>query len=131
MICLQISDAPVIEGGEVREQWMLTIDGADTSDGYHVHYLEPEHLNRASRIDIYAYDDGQWRALESEKDGSYIVFSAEGDKVVFCALERKDEKTAEYIAAGAICAVLLLSLVVTLKIRKKKKAKKASKAAAK
>lgn len=120
---------PVIEGGEVREKWMFTIDGADTSAGYGVHYLEPEHLQRASRIDIYAYEDGQWRELESEKNGSYIVFDAEGSKLIFCAVERKDEKTAEYIAAGAICAVLLLSLVVTLNIRKKKKAKKAVKAA--
>ena len=108
---------------------MFTIDGADTSAGYNVHYLEPEHLQRASRIDIYVYDDGQWRELESEKNGSYIVFDAEGGKVIFSAVERKDEKTAEYIAAGGICAVLLLSLVVTLKIRRKKKAKKAAKAA--
>lgn len=120
---------PVIEGGEVREKWMFTIDGADTSAGYNVHYLEPEHLQRASRIDIYVYDDGQWRELESEKNGSYIVFDAEGGKVIFSAVERKDEKTAEYIAAGGICAVLLLSLVVTLNIRRKKKAKKAAKAA--
>ena len=53
----------------------------------------------------------------------------EGGKVIFCAVEHKDEKTAEYIAAGGICAVLLLSLVVTLNIRRKKKAKKAAKAA--
>ena len=49
--------------------------------------------------------------------------------MIFSAVERKDEKTAEYIAAGGICAVLLLSLVVTLKIRRKKKSKKAAKAA--
>lgn len=118
-----LADDPAAEFGEVREKWVLSIDNAKANDEYSIRYLEPEHVHPNSRVDIYVLENGEWHKQDTSRNGSYLVFKAKGDKVIFCSVEKKDAQSMRYVIIAAVAAAVLIPLIIFLRIRAKKKSK--------
>lgn len=114
-------DGPELETGSVREKWVINIENGNQSEEYTVHYLKPQTTEKYSRIDLYGYAGGEWSKLETSVSGSYLVFKAQGDTVVFCSVETERETDVFWIIGGAALAAAVCAFWL-YKNRKKKKA---------
>jgi len=121
-------DGPSDEAGIPLEKWSLRIDGSD-EQRCSVHFLEPEHTLKRSSIDIYVLSSSQWQKVPVTSDGSYLVFDAEGDSVVFCAVEHKDPEQVGALVA-ALCILLAVVLIIVVVERRRRKTPAASASAA-
>ena len=112
-------DGPELEGGTVREKWVLNIENGSSKDEYAVHYLSPQPQEKWSRIELYGYSDGTWSKLETTSNGSYLVFDAHGDTVVFCSVETEKQLNSVWFIAGGVLVVAAV-LLTGYRIKKKK-----------
>ncbi len=113
-------DGPELEKGTLREKWVLNIENGGTDEEYAVHYLSPEPLEKRGRIELYGYSDGSWSKLETSGSGSYLVFDAQGDTVVFCSVETERENSLWLIGGGVLIAGAALALVLGLRKKKRR-----------
>lgn len=113
-------EGPDAELGHTLEQWALTLDGAGHTT-YGVRYLEPEHTLKNSVIDIYVYNGKIWQKVSSSDNGSYLVFDAENNPLVFCAVEHKNAAKVGALIAAACALVMLVLLVILIKHLRRKK----------
>ena len=68
-----------------------------------------------------ATEDGRWTKADSERDGSYLVFPAEGDEVTFALGYEANEQLTILLAAGI---ALLIAAAFLRRRRRKRKAQK-------
>lgn len=109
---------PEIEDAEVLEKWALRIDSKDAvQSGYKVRYLAPE--TEKGNVTIYIYNDGKWNRANTTSSGSYEVFNASGDTVVFSAVEQSKAPIL-WIIGGIGGAGLLGGGLAVLKKKKRK-----------
>ena len=113
-------DGPELEKGTLREKWVLNIENGGTDEEYAVHYLSPEPLEKRGRIELYGYSDGSWSKLETSGSGSYLVFDAQGDTVVFCSVETERDNSLWLIGGGVLIAGAALALVLGLGKKKRR-----------
>lgn len=90
---------------EVVEQWQLQIS-EDGAAAHTLRYLPPD--DDAAHMDVYALQDGAWRALETEVIGSYVTFTVEGDDVQLAVVHSVRTWWAWLVAAALALAVVLL-----------------------
>ena len=113
-------DGPELEQGSLREKWVLKIENGTENEEYTVHYLSPEPVEKRGRIELYGYSDGSWSKLDSSASGSYLVFQAQEDTVVFCSVETEKELSSFwFVGGGALIAAAVLALALSLAKKKK------------
>lgn len=116
-------EGPDIPESSTQERWELRLKNTEQNDGtYMVRYL-PDSQN--SETTIYVLKGDEWVPVETETSGSYLVFQADGNPIIFSAASADISKAFPVlpVAAGA-GAVLLLAVVLAAvhKHRKKKMA---------
>ena len=121
-------DSPSIPEKQVVETWELTLSGVSAPDTvYLVRYLPPEEL-QGKEVAIYYLKDGEWISVETDQSGSYLVFPAAGNHIVFSAVSSEARQTfpTKWIAltAGSGGCLLILLIAIILSHRKKKLAGK-------
>lgn len=87
------------------EQWRLHLP-EDGAAAHTLRYLPPE--GDAAHMDVYALQDGAWRAQETEVIGSYVTFTVEGDDLQLAVVHSVRTWWAWLIAAALVLAVVLL-----------------------
>lgn len=96
-------DAPANAPADPQRVW-ITHDGNVTETGHLLRVLVPEDADA-----VWLADGGQWRKADSIRDGSYLVFSIDGDEAVFCAGREVSPGLTLLLAAG-IAGLLLAGL---------------------
>lgn len=106
--------------GRVLEQWTSTLrDPVLTDDTtYKLRFIAPEMKGKPGLYRL--NEDGSWKKLSYQKDGSYLVFNADSAEITFCVTEEPGGKLF-VILLGALAVVLLAVVVLIRKRRKKKK----------
>lgn len=114
------SSIPNIEGGSILEIWQADITGNKAeSDSYELRYLVPELSHKNNKLVIFVRnEDGSWVTVENKVNGSYAVFPAAGNEVIFCAAEYSSNNILEICLGAAAVAAIAVCFVV---LRKKKK----------
>lgn len=84
------SDAP----GEPQRA-AITHGAASITNGHTLRVLAPEDANA-----VWLAADGGWRKTDSVRDGSYLVFSIDGDEAVFCVGSEVNASLTLLLAAG-------------------------------
>ena len=127
-------ESPVVENGRTLEQWTLRLENlpGDVEPVYQVRYYAPGTTEKRGEILIYRLGEEGWKQIDATKLGSYRSFSAEGEKIVFAAVEVVHPvPNTWYIAGAAGGALLLIGLAAGfIYTGKKKKARAAAKTAA-
>ena len=87
-----------------------------------VRYLIPGEMENP-RIEL--YENNAWRPIDTEKDGSYYVFTSEKADFIFCCVDRPASLPVGIgaLMAGCAGATVLLSLALLYRKKKKKAAK--------
>ena len=78
-------EAEAAGGKKTVEAWKLTIP-EDGSELHTVRYLPPE---GEKGIEIYVLEENEWKPVELEEDGKYLIFEAQGQQVTFQVRARK------------------------------------------
>lgn len=127
---LQLSpyEGPAPEGTEhmAVESWELQIQNVEDQAGsYTVRYLPPADARNGETV-IYLLRDGEWVQVDAEQSGSYLVFPAEGNPIVFSAVSPEAAQSRWIIpaAAGGGAALVLLAALLAGRKRRKKKTRK-------
>ncbi len=111
--------ATEIEKGEMLEQWTvsLTGEGAGKTGSYTVRFLPPE---TGKRVVLYAMTDGGKQEIPYETDGSYLVFTMEGNQMT---LGVGEASFSGWIIFSIVFVILLVAaaLVFFFVMRKRKK----------
>ena len=112
--------------GIVLEQWTSTLrDPVLTDDvSYKLRFIAPE---MAGKPGLYRLnEDGTWKKISCQKDGSYLVFDADSAEITFCVTEEPGGVLL-YILLGVLAVLLLIVLLAVKRLRKKRNAKKEAK----
>lgn len=113
---------PDIEQASIREKWVLEIEGAQADGEYRIHYLSPEPLEHRGSIELYSFEGGVWKRIDTRPSGSYLIFECRGNSMVFCAVELvKPVNTALLVCGCALAAAV--AVVLAARYVKKKKTK--------
>ena len=97
---------------------------ADQQDGgYTVRYLA-EADGRNGETVIYLLQDGEWVQVDAELSGSYLVFPAEGNPIVFSAVSPQATRRNWIIPAVAAGCVALLAVILIVSRKRRNKATK-------
>lgn len=116
-------EGPVIPESYAEESWQVQLVNTQESNGsYMVRYLSSGDSRDGETV-IYCLKDGEWEPVEAERTGSYLVFPAEGDNIVFSAVKPTAERKLPVIpiAAGAGGALLLVILLAAAGSHRKNK----------
>ncbi len=117
---------PDVPESNITELWELQILNADEKNSqYIVHYLKSKNVQDGD-TSIYCRKNGEWELIETENSGSYLVFPAEGNPIVFCELTPNKKGRVPLIpvvAAGG--GIILLSIVFIARRKRKKPYKEA------
>ena len=115
--------------GRVLEQWTSTLRDPILTDSvsYKLRFIAPEMKGKPGLYRL--NEDGSWKKLSYQKDGSYLVFDADSAEITFCVTEEPGGILL-YILSGAAVAILLIVLLVIKKLRKKRKNRKTENAQA-
>ena len=115
-------EGPELDGGTLREKWVLNIENGKTDNEYSVHYLSPETQEKWGSIQLYGYSQGVWSKLDTVKSGSYLVFKTNEDTVVFCSVETEQQPDGVwFIAGGAVLAAAVLGIALARGKKRKKR----------
>ncbi len=115
-------EGPELDGGTLREKWVLNIENGKTDNEYSVHYLSPETQEKWGSIQLYGYFQGAWSKLDTVKSGSYLVFKTNEDTVVFCSVETEQQPDSVwFIAGGAVLAAAVLGIALARGKKRKKR----------
>lgn len=74
-----------------------------------VHFRRPE---SGGRYDLWVQTADGWEKRDFTMDGSYLVFSCDGEEITFCVLPRETNRT--LIGAIVLAALAVLALIVVL-----------------
>ena len=115
--------------GRVLEQWTSTLRDPILTDSvsYKLRFIAPEMKGKPGLYRL--NEDGSWKKLSYQKDGSYLVFDADSAEITFCVTEEPGGILL-YILSGAAVVILLIVLLVIKKLRKKRKNRKTENAQA-
>ena len=106
--------------GRVLEQWTSTLRDPILTDSvsYKLRFIAPEMKGKPGLYRL--NEDGSWKKLSYQKDGSYLVFDADSAKITFCVTE-EPSGVLLYILLGVLAVSLLLAVIVIKKRKKKRK----------
>ncbi len=96
----------------------------ETSDiGKHLYRFLPDASLEMENPSIEIYKDKAFAPVETEQDGSYLVFECEEDSFTFTCVDRPEEPVpVVWIAVfGGVCLLAILVLIIGIHSRKKKK----------
>ena len=114
---------PETAADTVVENWEILVQNTDAADGsYTVRYLAPENV-REGETAIWLLKDGEWTPVETETSGSYLVFPAEGNPIIFSAVSPEAKQPFPVIPVAVGCGVILLLTILLMKSRKRGKTK--------
>ena len=117
-------NGPALQEGFTAEAWEVTVENAEEDGSYTVRYLVDPDANPGETV-IYVLQDGAWQQVEAEQSGSYLVFPANGNPVIFSAASPTAGKSAFPVlpvaAAGGGALLALLLLLAGRSRRKKRK----------
>lgn len=111
----ETGDLPVKENNEVKI-WEVIIP-EDGNDQHLVRYLLE---NKNAKL--YMLSQGAWQETDYQRDGKYIKFATEGNKIIFSLIESKLPLVKIIIAGLAIVIALILIVIFILLRRRKVKA---------
>lgn len=97
--------------------WKIAISGISTGP-YTIRYLIPEEMEHP-QIEI--YENGTWKAIDTETDGSYYVFISNKSDIVFSCVDRPAASATGTIIVLIVCAAVLILLLLTVLFIKKKR----------
>lgn len=102
----------------------------ETSDiGKHLYRFLPDTSLEMGNPSIEIYGDKAFVPVETEQDGSYLVFECEEESFTFTCVDRPEEPVPVVLIAVIAGVCLLVILVLIIGIHSRKKKKKAAKAA--
>lgn len=107
--------------GRVLEQWTSTLRDPVLTDkvSYKLRFIAPEMNGKPGLYRL--NEDGSWKKISCQKDGSYLVFDADSAQMTFCVTEEPGGKLFTILAA-VILAVILAAVVLIRRRKKKRKA---------
>ncbi len=108
---------------QTRAECWEAVVSAPKGGPYTVRYLIPSDMVNPQ---IELYENNTWRPIDSEKDGSYYIFTSKQAEFIFCCVDRPVSKNAGVIAVIFVILSALLLLVISFCIRRKKKRKSKS-----
>ena len=117
---LTLSPADILPEGtdETVECWRTSLDSSG-SGPFTFRYLVPETIKHP---EILLYKDGTWRSVQTERDGSYVVFSSEESDIIFACNDSPSSLTPVRIALAAALGALLLAVMgILIRHRRKKR----------
>lgn len=106
--------------GRVLEQWTSTLRDPILTDSvsYKLRFIAPEMKGKPGLYRL--NEDGSWKKLSYQKDGSYLVFDADSAEITFCVTEEPGGVLL-YILLGVLAVILLITVIVIKKRKKKRK----------
>ncbi len=120
-----LADAPQVEGAELITAMSVEVTNAD-SVSREIRYCVGD--GNAKRDTVWLRHTDGWQKVDSQLDGSYLVFTMPEGETDFAVLRLPMDLRLPAAIAAAVAALLLV-LIVHIR-RKKRKARKAAKAAA-
>lgn len=116
-----MGDAPETAENASVESWEVRIQNTDAENGiYSVRYLAPADVKNGE-TKIWLLKDGEWTPVDTETSGSYLVFPAEGNPIVFSAVSPEAKKPFPVIpVAAAGGGVLLLAILLASNAKRRK-----------
>ncbi len=116
-----VGSRPDTSGETVAESWEIRILNTDTENGsYAVRYLAPAEVKN-DETKVWLLKDGDWTLVEAEINGSYLVFPADGNPIVFSVVSPEAKQSFPVIpvtAAGG--GVLLLAVLLASAVKRRK-----------
>ena len=103
------------------EYWTVSLSGPAPLFGpFTLRYLAPQAFKHPVLI---LYEDGVWRQTDTQRDGSYLVFSSEKADLTFGCIESYDAPGAGLLLAAGVCALAVLAGAFILVRRRRRKKK--------
>uniref|UniRef100_UPI0006D17F6B GLUG motif-containing protein n=1 Tax=Clostridium sp. NkU-1 TaxID=1095009 RepID=UPI0006D17F6B len=108
-----VSDVPL---DDINEYWLISMP----DDGAAQHTIRYQPLNgNPKKTTIYLYTDGQWKKVDTESMGSYLLFPVDGTEVQL-AMESPEQSNMLLITFGAVAVLLVFTLVSAHRLKSKK-----------
>ncbi len=109
--------------GIVLEQWTSTLrDPVLTGEvSYKLRFIAPEMVGKPGLYRL--NEDGSWKKISYQKDGSYLVFEADSAELTFCVTEEPGGILL-YVLIGVLVVLLLIIIIVIRIVKKKRKKRK-------
>ena len=105
----------------VAESWEIRVLNTDAEDSsYTVRYLAPTEVKNGE-AKVLLLKDGDWVPVEAEMNGSYLVFPADGNPIVFSVVSPEAKQPFPVIpVAAAGGGVLLLAVLLASAVKRRK-----------
>ena len=117
-------DGPVVSADTVVESWEVRIPNTDAENGsYTVRYLAPADIKNGE-TEIWLLKDGEWIPVEAEINGSYLIFPADGNPIIFSALSPEAKRPFPVIPVAAAGGGVLILVILLATVRKHRKTRK-------
>ena len=112
---------PETPADTVVENWEILVQNTDAADGsYTVHYLAPAEVKN-DETKVWLLKDGDWTLVEAEINGSYLVFPADGNPIVFSVVSPEAKQPFPVVpVAAAGGGVLLLVILLASAVKRRK-----------
>ena len=115
---------PESDADTAVESWEIRILNTDAEDGsYTVRYLAPADIKNGE-TEIWLLKDGEWVPVEAEVNGSYLVFPADGNPIVFSAVSPEEKRPFPLIPVAAAGGGVLLLAVLLAAGKKRRRNRK-------
>lgn len=110
-------EGPILKNGEVQlEQWNLDIP----HDGEETHIIRYLPLEDKKNLKVYLLKEGNWVKTDSKWDGKYLVFQADGNKIIFSIIDGGFLYIKYGVILGGVVLILIILVILMRKFRKKK-----------
>lgn len=104
------AELPLTGGERLLESWEITL----SETPHTLRFLSAED---GERLNLLICTDGSWRRTEYTRDGSYLVFAADGEQLTLALTQSPPETGWIWLAAGA----LILGVLAWTRLRGKEK----------
>ena len=119
-IKLEVTEGPdnLTTDQTLVEAWSYTLP--NNNSVISLHYLPPSDTD-TDNLSIYVQNnENSWKKADTKLLGSYLVFQINENDVAFAAIYQKPDYTLNYVIAGSIAGLIIITCCI-IAIRKKKK----------